>query len=67
VHGFESEPLGDTIDAKRRGCPPSEVEQKLEMLGFLLGFTRLLDQKLDDMGSVEAFAEEFITKTVPQS
>jgi pyruvate,water dikinase len=63
--GFESDFEGDTIDARHRGSTQSEMERKLEMLGFLLGFTRLMDQKLEDMRSVELFAEEFLRKFPP--
>jgi pyruvate,water dikinase len=64
-HGFETYFEGDAIDAKLQGTSPLETEKEMEMLGFLLGFTRLLDQKLDDMSSVEVFAGEFLTKFPP--
>ena len=64
-HGFESDFGGDTIDARHRGSTQSEVERKLEMLGFLLGFTRLMDQKLEDWKKVEASVEEFLIKSPP--
>jgi pyruvate, water dikinase len=62
-HGFEFDFEGDTIDVWHRGSPPSEMERKLEMLGFLLGFTRLMDQKLEDMEKVETYIEEFLRKS----
>ena len=61
-HGFESGFEGDTIDARHRGGTQSEVERKLGMLGFLLGFTRLMDQKLQDMKAVGTYVEEFLRK-----
>jgi len=65
AHGFETESQGDGVDAKRRSISLSETEKSLEMLGFLLGFTRLMDQKLEDMDSVEAFVTRFMTKFPP--
>jgi pyruvate,water dikinase len=64
-HGFESDFEGDTIDAWHRGSTQSGMERKLEMLGFLLGFTRLMDQKLEDTKKVEASVEEFLSKSPP--
>ncbi|MBN2032005.1 MAG: hypothetical protein JW836_01920 [Deltaproteobacteria bacterium] len=64
-HGFETASEGDGIDVKRRSIPAPDMEKKLEMLGFLLGFTRLLDQKLEDMGSVEVHVEQFLKKFPP--
>lgn len=64
-HGFESDCEGDTIDAWHRGSTQSGMERKLEMLGFLLGFTRLMDQKLEDTKKVEASVEEFLSKSPP--
>jgi hypothetical protein len=37
-----------------------ELEAKLEALGFLLGFTRLLDMRLKSMETVDALAREFL-------
>jgi pyruvate,water dikinase len=65
-HGFETDFEGDTINARRRGGSLPGMEKKLEMLGFLLGFTRLLDMKIKDMGGVEAFADEFLTRYPPE-
>jgi len=64
-HGFQTSLEGDTIDAKLQGISPYETEEKLEMLGFMLGFTRLMDMKLDTMDSVEVFAAEFLAKFPP--
>jgi pyruvate, water dikinase len=64
-HGFETDSQGDGIDVRRRSISLPEIEKKLEMLGFLLGFTRLMDQKLEDTDSVEAQADEFLKKFPP--
>jgi pyruvate,water dikinase len=66
AHGFETDPEGDGIDVKRRGIAPLDIEKKLEMLGFLLGFTRLLDQRLEDTADVEAFSDQFLARFPPQ-
>ena len=66
AHGFETDPEGDGIDVNRRGIAPRDIEKKLEMLGFLLGFTRLLDQRLEDTADVEAFSDRFLTRFPPQ-
>jgi pyruvate, water dikinase len=65
-HGFETDTQGDGIDVKRRSMPQADMEKKLEMLGFLLGFTRLLDQKLEGKADVEAHIEQFLKKFPPQ-
>ena len=62
AHGFESELQGDGIDVRRRSISLRETEKKLQMLGFLLGFTRLLDQKLENMDSVETEIDRFLKK-----
>jgi len=64
-HGFETDSEGDGIDVKRRSMPQADMEKKLEMLGFLLGFTRLLDQKLEGKADVEAHIEQFLKKFPP--
>jgi pyruvate,water dikinase len=65
-HGFEADSEGDGIHVKRHGIGLPDIEKKLEMLGFLLGFTRLLDQKLEDTADVEAHSNQFLTKFPPQ-
>ncbi len=65
-HRFETDPEGDTIDARLRGESLAGMEKKMEMLGFLLGFTRLLDMKLSDMQGVETTTREFFGKYPPE-
>ncbi|HSM75704.1 MAG TPA: hypothetical protein VK852_13750, partial [Desulfobacterales bacterium] len=62
AHGFETDPEGDGIEVKRRGLAPRDIEKKLEMLGFLLGFSRLLDQRLEDTADVETFSDQFLAR-----
>jgi pyruvate,water dikinase len=65
MHGLHTLLEGDGIDVNQRGGSLPEIEKKLEMLGFLLGFTRLLDQKLENTGQVDSAAEEFLKKYPP--
>ena len=60
AQGFETTLEGDTIDAGFHKAPPMELEAKLEALGFLLGFTRLLDMRLKSMETVDTLAREFL-------
>jgi pyruvate,water dikinase len=60
AQGFETALQGDTIDATFYKAPPMELEAKLEALGFLLGFTRLLDMRLKSMETVDTLAREFL-------
>ncbi len=62
AHGFETDPEGDGIDVNRRGLAPLDIEKKLEMLGFLLGFSRLLDQRLENSADVEDFSDQFLAR-----
>jgi pyruvate, water dikinase len=66
AHGFEVDPEGDGIDVKRHGISTPDIEKSLEMLGFLLGFTRLLDHRLENMSLVEAHVERFLEKFPPR-
>jgi hypothetical protein len=38
----------------------------MEMSGFLLGFTRLLDLRLEDGKSVDIFSREFLARFPPE-
>ncbi len=62
AQGFETRLAGDTIDAAFHKGNPSELAAKLEVLGFLLGFTRLMDMRLKDMETVDILVEEFLEK-----
>jgi pyruvate, water dikinase len=62
AQGFETRLQGDTIDATFHKGSPAELEAKLEVLGFLLGFTRLMDIRLNTMDAVDALVREFLEK-----
>ncbi len=67
VQGFDTNLQGDTIDATFQKGSPAELEGKLEVLGFLLGFTRLMDMRLKSMQTVDTFAREFLERAPSRS
>jgi len=48
------------IDAELMGKPVDTIESKLDMVGRLLGATRLMDMYLKDASMVEGFVEDFM-------
>ncbi len=67
AQGFETNLQGDTIDATFHKGSPAELEGRLEVLGFLLGFTRLMDMKLESMQSVDTLVKEFLERASSRS
>jgi pyruvate,water dikinase len=67
AQGFETNLQGDTIDATFHNGSPAELEVKLEVLGFLLGFTRLMDMKLKSMQTVDTLVKEFLERAPSRS
>ena len=67
AQGFETNLQGDTIDATFHKGSPAEMEGKLEVLGFLLGFTRLMDMKLKNMETVNTLVREFLESAPSRS
>lgn len=59
-HGFEVRIQGDMLHAGLRHLPPETLWEKIEMLGRLLGVTRLMDVRLDDEAEVKRLADEFL-------
>ena len=59
-HGFEVRLIGDVIDAQLQRLPAAALEEKLDMVGRLLGCTRLLDMVLKDEEAVNTLAAEFL-------
>lgn len=49
----------DLLNATSKGLPLGEQEEKLDMMGRLLGCTRLLDMAMDDEETMEWFVEQF--------
>ncbi|MGD8372841.1 MAG: PEP/pyruvate-binding domain-containing protein, partial [Syntrophobacterales bacterium] len=59
-HGFKVEKKGDMIDAQLSRNDRQTLEAKLEVLGQLLGCTRVLDMSLKDGSQVEELIERFM-------
>ena len=58
--GFEVSRKSDLIDAELKGKPDDTTESKLDLVGRLLGATRLMDMYLKDASMVEGYVEEFM-------
>lgn len=50
----------DLVNASLQGAPPEVVEEKLEVVGRVLGFTRLLDAAMRDEATVHLVARAFV-------
>lgn len=59
--GFKSEQKGDLLDVQLTRYERSRLEDSLEMIGRLLGCTRLLDLVLKDQTEVVEMVERFIS------
>ncbi len=57
---FEVDKKSDLVDARFVEAPQSKIIEKLDMIGRLLGATRLMDMYLKREDQVAAFAEEFL-------
>ena len=58
--GFEAYPQGDWIEAACRRLIRQDTEQKLSILGRLLGYTRLLDIRIRDLGELQELIDDFM-------
>lgn len=59
-HGFKVEKKGDILDAQLSRSDRQTLEATLEVLGKLLGCTRVLDMSLKDGSQVEELVERFM-------
>jgi pyruvate,water dikinase len=59
-HGFKVAKKGDMIDAQLSRNDRQTLETKLEVVGQLLGCTRVLDMSLKDGSQVEELVERFM-------
>ena len=59
--GYKVEQKGDLLDAQLTRCERSRLEDSLEMIGRLLGCTRLMDLVLKDRSQVDAMVERFMS------
>jgi len=58
--GFKVDMINDLVDGELKGGPKKSIEQKLDIIGRLLGATRLMDMYLKDSKMVESYVEEFM-------
>ncbi|HBF42556.1 MAG TPA: hypothetical protein DDW42_02785, partial [Desulfobacteraceae bacterium] len=58
--GFEVDKKADLIDAQIKGEQRDEMENKLDLIGRLLGATRLMDMYLRDSTMVALYVDEFM-------
>jgi pyruvate,water dikinase len=58
--GFTVQKKGDLVDAEVKNVPRGLMEDRLDMLGRLLGATRLMDMYLKNDAPIEGFVEEFM-------
>jgi len=59
--GFKIEQKGDLLDVQLSRCERSRLEDALELIGRLLGCTRLLDLVLKDRSQVDEMVKRFIS------
>lgn len=59
-YGFLADVRDDLVNATLHGAPAAVIEEKLVVIGRLLGFTRLLDAAMGDDGMVRQVADAFI-------
>jgi pyruvate,water dikinase len=59
-HEFAVDLKGDRVEAQLRRQTRTNTEDKLNLIGRLLGCTRLLDMVLEDEGMVKALVSEFL-------
>ena len=57
--GFQVTPKGDLLDARLQHMAAAELLQKLQLVGRLLGVTKLMDMRLKDEGMVHKQVQEF--------
>ena len=57
--GFQVTPKGDLLDARLQHMAAAEMLQKLQLVGRLLGVTKLMDMRLKDEGMVHKQVQEF--------
>ena len=58
--GYAVQKKGDLVDAELKGTAKQTMAHQLDMLGRLLGATRLMDMYLKDAAQIEKFAEAFM-------
>ncbi|WP_320169606.1 PEP/pyruvate-binding domain-containing protein [Maridesulfovibrio sp.] len=59
-YGFDTELRGDMLDGFSSRLPKDETSRQLEILGYLLAVTRLMDMRLTSVEDVDAEVGRFI-------
>jgi pyruvate, water dikinase len=60
AHGFETHVTGDLIDAVLKHPTGATILEKMEVVGAVLGSTRMLDMSLVDDKAVDALVRQFL-------
>lgn len=60
AHGFYAERQGDLVTASIQETGREEIEERLIMVGRLLGFSRLLDASMSDAAMPKRIAQAFL-------
>lgn len=60
--GFKVDMINDLVDGELKGGVKKSIERKLDIIGRLLGATRLMDMYLKDSKMVETYVEEFMNE-----
>ena len=58
--GFEVTVKSDLVDGQFKGADLDTSLQRLDMIGRLLGATRLMDMYLKDVSMIEGFVDDFM-------
>jgi len=58
--GFKVDTINDLVNGELKGNEKKLIEHKLDIIGRLLGATRLMDMYLQDSKMVESYVEEFM-------
>jgi pyruvate, water dikinase len=58
--GFDVTMRSDLIDGQYKDADPGRTLDRLDMLGRLLGATRLMDMYLKDAGQIDGFVDDFM-------
>ncbi|MBB5349226.1 hypothetical protein JWG42_11845 [Desulfoprunum benzoelyticum] len=61
--GFQIETRGDLLDARISALPAADMQAPLQILGRLLGATRLMDMTLHDIDDVHRYIENFLAES----
>ncbi len=59
-HGFYTDVRDDLVNGSLQGVPTPQLTEKLQVLGRLLGFTRLLDAVMRDDRMIDKVAQAFM-------